>query len=111
VIEVKDEIEPNFELQVDGFVFLGRGSTCVDGTPGWKRDSRLFYRCVTCGTFMQASTNDYFNCDCKAMSLDIDAGRFGSRYGDINILVYKVIERPSDVKYKCLKKIIRKFYQ
>jgi hypothetical protein len=38
---------------------------------------------------MPASFNDYFNCECGAMHLDIDFGRFGSKYGDNNILVYQ----------------------
>ena len=38
---------------------------------------------------MSAAHDDYFACRCGAMRLDIDAGRFGSRQGDENILVYR----------------------
>lgn len=38
---------------------------------------------------MSADFNDYFNCDCGSMHLDIDAGRFGSWHGDENIIVYR----------------------
>ncbi len=41
---------------------------------------------------MPASFNDYYNCKCKAMHLDIDAGRFGSNYGDDNILRYEKLD-------------------
>ena len=37
---------------------------------------------------------DYFTCSCGAMRLDPDAGRFGSSLGDLNILVYRKINRP-----------------
>jgi hypothetical protein len=30
-----------------------------------------------------------YACDCGAMYLDADAGRFGSRLGDENVLVYR----------------------
>jgi hypothetical protein len=38
---------------------------------------------------MRATHHGYFACSCKAMHLDWDAGRFGSSYGDENILVYR----------------------
>ena len=38
---------------------------------------------------MSADHDDYFNCECGAMHLDIGYGRFGSRFGDRNILVYR----------------------
>jgi hypothetical protein len=38
---------------------------------------------------MRADHDDYFTCTCGALHLDIDAGRFGSRFGDANILVYQ----------------------
>jgi hypothetical protein len=38
---------------------------------------------------MCAAHNDYFSSRCGAMRLDFDAGRFGSRHGDENILVYR----------------------
>ena len=33
--------------------------------------------------------DDYYTCQCNAMHLDIDAGRFASNYGDENILRYE----------------------
>jgi hypothetical protein len=38
---------------------------------------------------MPADFNDYFTCTCGAMQLDIDAGRFGSQFGDKSIEVYR----------------------
>lgn len=87
--KVNDIIQPNFPIEIDGYEYLGRGSTAVDGSPGWSRKKGIAYRCANCGSLMPASFNDYYSCKCKAMFLDIDAGRFGSRYGDQNILVYR----------------------
>jgi hypothetical protein len=82
--ELKDL--PNLE-------FVGRGSP----TSGWDRSPRLVYRCESCGSIMRADRNDYFVCVCGAMSLDVDAGRFGSKLGDHAILTYRVIS-PSDAR-------------
>jgi len=81
------EIEPSFGYQLDGYNYLGRGS----GGGGWSRRPDLYYRCAQCGDMMQASFDDYFSCNCKAMHVDIDAGRFGSQYGDQNILRYEKV--------------------
>jgi hypothetical protein len=56
---------------------------------GWRRSSDLVYQCSRCDMFMPADFNDYFSCDCGAMTLDFDAGRFGSRLGDQSIRVYR----------------------
>jgi hypothetical protein len=80
-----EEIEPSFQYEVDGFRYLGRGT----GGGGWSRSPNFYYRCAKCGDMMQASFDDYYNCKCKAVHLDIDAGRFGSHYGDQNILRYE----------------------
>jgi len=82
-------IEPNFELKMIGFEFLGRSSKATGGSLGWSRSENIIYRCAKCGSTMLASYNDYWNCECEAVHLDIHAGRFGSNYGDENILVYK----------------------
>lgn len=82
---MKDPIQPNFDIEVDGYQYLRRGCD----KSGWSTSPDIYYRCANCGGFMRASLKDYFQCDCKAMSLDFDYGRFGSRYGDDNILVYK----------------------
>lgn len=66
--------------------FLGPGPP---STRGWDRSPDLFYRCSRCGSVMPADFNDYFTCTCGAMSLDIDAGRFGSHFGDKSIEVYR----------------------
>jgi hypothetical protein len=41
---------------------------------------------------MDASHDDYFTCECGAMNLDRDAGRFGSLLGDDGILVYRRVD-------------------
>ena len=41
---------------------------------------------------MPAAFDDYYNCQSKAMYFDVDAGRFGSRYGDGNILRYEKLD-------------------
>ena len=79
------EIEPSFGYELEGFKYVGRGC----GPGGWSRRADLYYRCAQCGDMMPANHNDYFDCKCKSMYLDIDAGRFGSRCGDQNILSYE----------------------
>ena len=41
---------------------------------------------------MCAAWDDYFECKCKAMHLDVGAGRFGSKFGDQNILRYQKMD-------------------
>ncbi|HEY9715600.1 MAG TPA: DUF3601 domain-containing protein [Chroococcales cyanobacterium] len=79
------EIEPSFGYDLAGYVYMGRGP----GGAGWGRGGDLAYRCAACGDLMPADCNDYFDCRCKSMHLDIDAGRFGSNHGDQNILRYR----------------------
>src|SRR5579885_2538884 len=81
-------IEPNFAYELDGYLYLGRGT----GGGGWSRSKCFYYRCAQCGDMMRGDQNDYFSCKCNAMHLDIDAGRFGSTYGDQNILRYQKMD-------------------
>lgn len=85
-------IKLEFELDIEGLRFLGRGSTASSFIPGWSRSESIVYRCANCGDILSASYNDYWNCKCNAMYIDIDAGRFGSRFGDNNILVYTKVK-------------------
>lgn len=87
-----EPIEPTSGLPVAGYEFLGRGPRAA-GSGGWARSGDLAYRCAKCGTMMRADRDDYFDCECGAMHLDADAGRFGSRLGDQNILVYRRASR------------------
>ena len=82
-------IEPVFPLELEGFKFLGRGPAATGSKNSWPQRWRLYYRCAKCGSMMYSKTKDYFDCKCGAMHLDIDHGRFGSNFGDQNILVYK----------------------
>jgi hypothetical protein len=82
-------IQPSFNLELPRHTFLGRGPSASGGQRGWRRSGHLYYRCAVCGDLMCAAHDDYFDCRCGAMSLDIDAGRFGSNHGDDNILVYR----------------------
>jgi len=88
---MKNVIEPEFSYELEGFKYLGRGPSVIGTGGGWSRSSALIYRCAKCGGIMPANHNDYFNCSCGAMHLDIDYGRFGSNFGDNNILVYEKI--------------------
>jgi len=83
-----EQITPEFELDLDGFRLLGRGSAAAGGL-GWSRNPFFSYRCASCGGVMQADHEADFNCDCGAMSLEAGTSRFGSSLGDDNILVYQ----------------------
>ena len=87
---MKENIIPDFDIEIDEFKFIGRGPNAINlFSTGWSRDDNILYRCANCGSTMGASFNDYWSCKCKAVHLDIGASRFGSQYGDKNILVYK----------------------
>jgi hypothetical protein len=90
--KVEKIIEPEFEYELKGFKYLGRGPSVSRARGGWSRSSAIIYRCAECGDIMNANHNDYFNCTCGAIHLDIDYGRFGSKYGYNNILVYEKIK-------------------
>ncbi len=85
----KDIIEPDFDLTVSGFVFVGCGPYCSSQENHWSRSDNILYRCVKCGILMPATQNDDFSCECGAMYVDHDMHRFGSHSGDQSILVYR----------------------
>ena len=84
------EISPTFDTELPGFELAGRGSTSA----GWSRDPSTSYRCAQCGSVMPASQDDFFECECGAMFLDVDYHRFGSQLGDHNIFVYRKTGTP-----------------
>lgn len=73
-----------FDINIDGFKYKRRG--CDER--GWQTHEDIYYRCSECGTLMHSLEKDY-NCSCGAMYLDYDYGRFGSRNGDDEVLVYE----------------------
>jgi len=75
--------------ELDGYVLIRRG--CIDG---WAMVPELFYRCAQCGDLIEGDCRDNRSCTCTSMILDADAGRFGSRLGDENILTYRRFRRP-----------------
>jgi hypothetical protein len=82
-------VKPPQGLTLPGCTYLGRGPAST-GSRGWPQSAEFRYRCAKCGDVMPGNQSDYYDCRCGAMSLDYDAGRFGSRLGDQNILVYRV---------------------
>lgn len=82
------EAKPNVGLEVPGYSYLGRGPAVTGSSVGWDRKAGLVFRCARCGTLMPSLQEDFFACACGAMRLEPEAGRFGSRYGDREILVY-----------------------
>lgn len=89
VKEMSGIMEAEFDIEVEGLIYLGRGPGAVDGSIGWRTGDNIFYRCVKCGSFMKSSIRDDYRCECGAMGLDYEYGSFGSNYGDQNILVYR----------------------
>lgn len=78
------EINPTLDLQVPGFILVGRGCS----SSGWSRNPETSYRCAERGSVVSATQDDFFECAFGALFLDVDYHRFGSRLGDHNILVY-----------------------
>ncbi len=83
--------EPGRGIDSPGFDYLGRGPAAVGTSPGWVGIPGLHYRCANCGDWMSASRRDSFTCTCNGMHLDVDVGRFGSRLGEGNVLVYREV--------------------
>ncbi|MEP5338963.1 MAG: hypothetical protein ABJL44_19420 [Algibacter sp.] len=88
-------INPKFNLDIEGMTFLGRGSKVFGNEKGRSRSENIIYKCVECGSEMNVSHNDYWNCKCGAIHLNFDAGRFGSNYGDD----YIKSEKTNDLSY------------
>jgi hypothetical protein len=76
---------PETGLALEGYALVRRGC----GPEGWSRAPTEVHRCAACGYVMRADNVADFACTCGAMRLDADAGRFGSRLGDDNVLTYR----------------------
>lgn len=85
LLALREETMPTSTDEL-GFDLVGPGPP---SPKGWERSPNLAYQCDRCDTFMPADFNDYFSCACGAMTLDFDAGRFGSRFGDQAIRTYR----------------------
>lgn len=73
---------------IPGHQFLRRGPA----PEGWARSAEFLYVCAHCGDQMPGNQDDYFHCRCGDMYLDVDAFRFGSRNGDMAVLVYRKVK-------------------
>ena len=82
-------IEPQFETNITGFNYKGRGPSATGSAEGWSKNKLLYFVCAKCGSMMPSIIDTYFTCECDAMHHDLDAFRFGSTLGDNNILVYE----------------------
>ena len=71
--------------ELNGYMYLQNGPS----SKGWERSEEIYYRCGHCGSLMHSLTSKDFSCKCKAMFVDQCASRFGSKYGDKDIMVYK----------------------
>jgi hypothetical protein len=71
-----------------GHKYLGRGPDAT-GSDGWWHLHGHAFRCARCGDHIPVEVVDYFICRCRALSMDPDYFRLGSRLGDANILVYR----------------------
>ena len=106
------KIKPDFDLNLNGYEYLGRGSNALGiFIFGWSTNENILYRCAKCGSSMIASHNNYWNCSCGAVHLDYDAGRFGSKYGDKNILVYKKENKIDNQKNDGLNFYLKSFFR
>ena len=85
------QVEPPFDIALTGYRFLGRGPEATGSGGDWHRSERLFFRCIKCGTMMPSMQRTNWQCPCESMFVDVDYGRFGSGFGDMNVLVYEQI--------------------
>lgn len=85
---------PQSGYRLAGHKYLGRGPEATGAGGGWYLTGHAF-RCARCGDFIPVGVVDYFACRCKALTMDPDYCRLGSRLGDANILVYRrSVRRP-----------------
>ena len=84
-----ETIKPKFQTDIEGFSYKGRGPSATGSNKGWNKNKSRYFVCANCGSMLHSIINDYFTCECGAMHHDLDAFRFGSTYGDENILVYE----------------------
>jgi hypothetical protein len=68
-----------------GYRYLGQGPQ----GRGWSIGGAFAVQCRGCGDVWTEHPSDSKQCACGAMYIDIDAGRFGSRDGDLAVLVYQ----------------------
>jgi hypothetical protein len=85
------EIQPAFDIDLPGYRYIGRGPDATGHGGGWHRSERLFFRCIKCATMMPSVLSENWQCPCGSMDVDADYGRFGSVFGDGNVLVYERI--------------------
>lgn len=64
---------------------LGYGP--IDG--GWPMRADIVFECTRCKGQLSGDPTVSGQCACGAMSKDADAGRLGSRHGDLAIAVYR----------------------
>ncbi|MGI8469569.1 MAG: hypothetical protein ACR2N3_14070 [Pyrinomonadaceae bacterium] len=84
----KQEQQQNLLAEND-FTYLGNGPQATSGF-GWVMSANLYFKCVGCEYMMSGDSRKSDNCFCGAMSKDVDYGRFGSRFGDEKIEVYRI---------------------
>lgn len=95
-------IDLKFAIEMPDLKYLGRGPSCT-GINGWSTREEFIYRCANCDDTMNAAWKKDWTCSCQAMALDSAAARFGSYYGDENILVYKRLSKTSGFLQQFLK--------
>jgi len=87
--DMNEELEPKFDLDIEGYSYIGRGPESTGSGKGWNRSDSIFMRCVECGDLMKSTMSKSYSCSCNSMFVDADYFRFGSTKSDINILVYR----------------------
>lgn len=75
------------------FTLLGRGPGATGRGSGWTMGRGRYFRCIRCDYFMPDKGDTTQRCSCGALSMDADAGRFGSQLGDDAIEVYEAIRK------------------
>ncbi|WP_457866051.1 hypothetical protein [Salegentibacter sp. F14] len=96
IFDSMNPIELKFEIELPDLKYLGRGPSCI-GSNEWSTNHKFVYRCANCDDTMNASWKNDWTCSCQAMALDSGAARFGSFYGDENILVYRKIRKTKSI--------------
>ena len=88
------ELVPPGGYRLAGHKYLGRGPAATGPGGGWRLAGHAF-RCAECGDHIPAGMVDYFSCRCRALHMDPDCCRLGSRHGDANVLVHRPsVRRP-----------------
>ena len=82
-------VRKTIDYNGEKYEYLGNGCKATGADAGWKMSVDLYFRCIECSYLMNGDPLKDDSCLCGSLHKDLGYGRFGSKYGDDAIEVYK----------------------